>query len=128
MTLVGKIVQAGLGPLVTVGTLGLLGAFLPARLVSATSPPPAPVSSTWTNLAPATSPPARFAAAMTYDAATGTVVMFGGSPNDSLTAQSYGDTWTWDGTSWTSATPPSPANSPAPRAGARLVYDAVHRQ
>jgi hypothetical protein len=33
---------------------------------------------TWTRQAPAASPPARSRAAMAYDAATGTVVMFGG--------------------------------------------------
>ena len=47
--------------------------------------------STWTQQAPATSPPGYFAATG-YDAATASVVLFGGeaSPGAPL-----GDTWTW---------------------------------
>src|ERR1700690_1136285 len=45
---------------------------------------------------------------MTYDAATGTVVLFGG-----LGGKRYlGDTWTWDGTTWTQQ---HPAAHPVPR-------------
>ena len=50
--------------------------------------------STWTQQHPATSPPpARFEAAMTYDTATGTAVLFGGG---SRHVNNYlSDTWTW---------------------------------
>src|SRR5690242_14799971 len=51
---------------------GVPGLSRPAAL--ATSSP----ALTWTKQAPATSPPARWAASMAYDAATGTVVLFGG--------------------------------------------------
>jgi hypothetical protein len=42
------------------------------------------------------------------------IVLFGGSANgiDSGPAFDYGDTWTWDGASWTQL---SPLNSPSPR-------------
>jgi len=49
--------------------------------------------STWTQQSPATSPPARFGAAMAYDAATGNVVMFGGF--ETTAVQPRGDTWIW---------------------------------
>jgi len=51
---------------------------------------------------------------MTYDAANGTVVLFGGV--------GLHDTWTWDGTNWTR---PFPANSPSGRAAGAMAYDAA---
>jgi hypothetical protein len=45
---------------------------------------------------------------MAYDAATGTVVLFGGFGSSSL----LGDTWTWNGTTWTQQ---HPATSPSAR-------------
>jgi hypothetical protein len=45
---------------------------------------------TWTKQHPATSPQGRAAAAMAYDAATGTAVLFGGGNGGS-----FGDTWIW---------------------------------
>jgi len=47
--------------------------------------------STWTQQAPASHPAARFDAGSAYDAATGTVVLFGGLANNAA----LGDTWTW---------------------------------
>jgi len=44
----------------------------------------------WTRQAPATSPSARYGASMAYDAATGTITLFGGD-----TAKLLADTWTW---------------------------------
>ena len=74
---------------------------------------------TWTRQAPATSPGARDFAAMAYDAATGTAVLFGGQNS---TGRVLGDTWTWDGTTWTKQ---HPAASPRPRFGAVMAYDAA---
>jgi hypothetical protein len=45
----------------------------------------------WTEQQPAASPPAREAGAMAYDAATGTVVLFGGGDP----VRTFDDTWTW---------------------------------
>jgi hypothetical protein len=55
--------------------------------VAGTGPSP---GLTWTKQAPAASPPAGESAVMAYDAATGTVVMFGGFDGNFLA-----DTWTW---------------------------------
>ena len=46
----------------------------------------------WTKQAPAASPPARSAASMAYDAATGNVVLFGGTGS---AFRVQGDTWSW---------------------------------
>ncbi|HVX21247.1 MAG TPA: fibronectin type III domain-containing protein [Acidimicrobiales bacterium] len=74
---------------------------------------------TWTEQHPATSPPARTGASMAYDAATGTVVLFGGLD---ITENGLGDTWTWDGTDWTEQ---HPATSPPARTGAAMADDAA---
>jgi hypothetical protein len=60
--------------------------------------------------------------AMTYDAATGQVLLFGGMW---FSSHELGETWTWDGTSWTKQ---SPVHRPSPRRGATLVYDASTRR
>jgi len=73
---------------------------------------------TWTEQHPATSPPGRWGAAMAYDAATGTVVLFGGNGQRGY----LGDTWTWDGTTWTNQ---APATSPPTRTFAYMTYDAA---
>src|SRR6202035_5580108 len=46
-------------------------------------------------------PPARTGAAMAFDAANGTVVLFGGNGR----SRSLGDTWIWDGSAWAQAHP-----------------------
>jgi len=47
----------------------------------------------WTKQAPAATPPGLFVTKMAYDAATGSVVMFGGvNPSNSIVD---GGTWTW---------------------------------
>jgi hypothetical protein len=56
---------------------------------------------------------------MTYDAAHGQVVMFGGFG----AGGDLNDTWLWNGTNWTQA---NPANSPSPRSAEPMVYDAAH--
>jgi hypothetical protein len=74
--------------------------------------------STWTKQAPKTSPPGRDEASMAYDAASGTVVLFGGSHPDGL----LGDTWTWHGHTWTEQ---ALVTNPHARAGASMAYDAA---
>jgi hypothetical protein len=54
---------------------------------------------------------------MAYDAATGNVVLFGGL---SRFNHMLGDTWVWDGTTWTQQ---APAASPSARDFAPMVYD-----
>jgi Galactose oxidase, central domain len=69
----------------------------------------------WLLLHPATSPSPRHNADMIYDAATQSVILFGGYDGHYL-----GDTWSWNGTTWTQL---SPATSPSPRDGESFVYD-----
>lgn len=67
----------------------------------------------------AATPPARYHAAMAYDVARGEVVLFGGEagtdPGDAL-----GDTWTWDGRTWSQRTG---SVGPTALTGAVAVYD-----
>jgi len=78
----------------------------------------------WTRLGPVdrTSPwpPARSEAAMSYDAARGRLVLFGGYSTTDLT-----DTWEWDGTSWVEVE--SLSGSP-PARGRAITYDPVRRR
>jgi len=80
--------------------------------------------SDWVKQAPATSPSKRWRAAMTYDPATGNVVLFGGQAGSgqSPKVHSLGDTWTWNGSTWTKRTP---ATSPPARQLASLTFDAA---
>jgi len=85
---------------------------------------------TWTALAPPTSPPARTNHAM---ATLGNkVVLFGGTPtamrfyDPSLPAPAgEGDTWTWDGTTWTelapSTSPPARMNHAMATLGNKVI-------
>src|SRR5205823_3848227 len=72
----------------------------------------------WVELSPANSPPARSYLAMTYDAASRKVIVFGGFDGTTY----LNDTWTFDGISWTQV-----AVSPSPpvRANAQMAYDSV---
>src|SRR5215470_17561644 len=70
--------------------------------------------------APAASPPGRRCASMAYDAATSNVVLFSGEGFASY----LGDTWTWDGSTWTKQ---APAASPSAREFAPMAYDAATR-
>jgi hypothetical protein len=76
---------------------------------------------TWAQQFPPVSPPARQFdnPSMTYDAATQTVLIFGGNSSSG----DLGDTWTWNGVAktWTQH---FPAASPSPRRTA-LAYDAL---
>jgi hypothetical protein len=73
---------------------------------------------TWTKQHPAVHPSTRTQAAAAYDAATSSVVLFGGKGTSS--GFLLGDTWTWDGTSWTKQ---APVSSPSARDGAAMAYD-----
>jgi Bacterial Ig-like domain (group 2)/Abnormal spindle-like microcephaly-assoc'd, ASPM-SPD-2-Hydin/Galactose oxidase, central domain/Protein of unknown function (DUF1573) len=79
----------------------------------------------WSQLSPANSPTAREGPAMAYDAATGTVVLFGGTTGLFGTGGvDLNDTWIWDGTAWTQVFPPI---SPPGRRfdGQGMAYDAI---
>src|SRR5580765_8837544 len=75
----------------------------------------------WTPIAPVTSPPARAAAAMTYDLFYNRLVLFGGVGGSNGMTQ-FNDTWTFDGTNWTQQ---SPANSPPAKFYTDIVFDST---
>ncbi|HUQ07326.1 MAG TPA: kelch repeat-containing protein [Kofleriaceae bacterium] len=77
------------------------------------------VSATWTRLTPTTSPPARYGHSMAYDPTRQRVVLFGGRTGPT-NADLLGDTWEFDGTTWTQRTVVTP---PTPRSDAAMVYD-----
>ncbi len=77
---------------------------------------------TWTQQLPATSPPARTDASMAYDPVTHQVLLFAGDAEEN-SSEVLGDTWAWDGSSWTQL---FPATSPPARWRASMVYDPVN--
>src|SRR6476620_746277 len=76
---------------------------------------------TWTQLTPAVSPPARSYLAMTYDEASGKVLVFGGFAGSGY----LNDTWTFDGSTWTKV---DTAVSPTARAASQMAYDRKTRK
>ena len=102
-----RFVIIGTAALAGCGVLGLVPDTVQASSLQA---------ATWTQQAPATSPPARIDAAMAYDAATGSAVLFGGYDGH----HGLDDTWTWNGTTWTQE---HPAVHPPNRVGASMAYD-----
>jgi hypothetical protein len=94
--------------------LGVVGALSPA--VASASPQQQPLN--WTKLTPPVRPYAREGQSMAYDAATNTVVLFGGAALSCC----LGDTWTWDGTTWTKQ---DVVVHPTARTLAAMAYDAA---
>jgi hypothetical protein len=87
----------------------------PTVAALAPSPPPIALPS-----APPIRPSARDDAAMAYDSADDSVILFGGLVIDSEGLNALGDTWSWDGTRWTEL---HPTASPPALSGALLGYD-----
>jgi len=73
--------------------------------------------SNWTMRSPGTSPIARLAHAMVWDAARSQVVLFGG---DDANSDALADTWVWDGLNWTQKLPQT---NPPPRVAHAMAYD-----
>lgn len=72
----------------------------------------------WRTIDRGTGPSGRSGAAMDFEPASGTVILFGGTD-----ANGYlDDTWRWNGLGWTRL---NPRNRPAPRAGAAFTIDPV---
>jgi hypothetical protein len=78
--------------------------------------------SAWTEQFPANSPSPRTVGAMTYDAAHGQVVLFGGQDQFNVYLD---ETWTWDGSNWTKQ---HPAHSPTKVFSPGMAYDAARHQ
>ena len=80
-----------------------------------------PKTERWTELKPASSPPARYYHAMAYDQSRDRVVVFGGVSGAPPWPQSMlNDTWEWDGRKWTLR---NTSSSPQARHGHRMVFD-----
>jgi hypothetical protein len=69
----------------------------------------------WHRLLPATAPSARVPGGLAWSSANNALLLYGGS--DGTTR---GDTWTWNGTTWTQL---APAITPPPRGGMVLAQD-----
>lgn len=74
-----------------------------------------PDTRNWTQLSPATSPPARAGAKMVYDHVRQRMVLFGGFDG----TNSAGDTWEYDGTTWAQVA----TTGPAARQQHGMVFD-----
>ncbi len=74
----------------------------------------------WTQLNPGSGPSARMAAALAYDRLGG-LVLFGGFVNGGPGTE-LGDTWSWDGTSWSGQ---FSATAPTARSFATMALDNV---
>jgi len=93
------------------------GAAMLATAIPASAQAPT-LQAGWAQQSPGTVPPGRSAPGLVYDAAAGQMVMFGGSD--------LNDTWLWDGTNWTNATPAS--GNPLARRNMSMAYDAAANQ
>ena len=72
----------------------------------------------WSLLTTSVSPPARFYSAMTWDAADGYLLLFGGNSSSGF----LNDTWSYLNGSWTQI---STSTVPGARAGAAMTYDSA---
>ncbi len=80
----------------------------------------------WIQKSPTTSPSARSGHAMGFDSGHGQVILFGGYDVDpSGNNIALNDTWLWDGSKWSQA---SPQTSPPARSGVAMAYDSIHGQ
>jgi hypothetical protein len=79
--------------------------------------------SNWIALAPAVRPSQRQAHSMVFDPQQGAVVLFGG--RGTLASQMFGDTWHWNGTTWTQMVTTS---TPPARASASIAIDPATSQ
>jgi hypothetical protein len=75
-------------------------------------------SGSWQQRATTAFPPVRFGHAMAFDRARGRTVMFGGRTRTGTIF--LGDTWEWDGTTWS---PRTPAAAPSARMGHAMAFD-----
>ncbi len=77
---------------------------------------------TWTNLAPATSPPGRSHHGMVYDESRDRVVLFGGCTSANCASSPTDETWEFDGVTWEQIT----AAAPDARYRPNMAYDPVN--
>jgi hypothetical protein len=76
--------------------------------------------SAWTELS-ATGPSGRESHAMAFDSARGQIVLFGGGNVVNNAANILGDTWEWNGSTWTQVA----STGPSPREGHAMAFDSA---
>jgi hypothetical protein len=69
-------------------------------------------------------PEARFPAAFAYDPVRQNLLLFGGHAFDAQGIATFGDTWTWDGTSWQEIL----AQGPSARDGADAIFSLLSNE
>jgi len=74
----------------------------------------------WNQANPSASPSARIEPAMAFDTSSDKTVLFGGADIGGFPPTNFNDTWTWDGTDWSPATPTS---TPGGRYFAGMAHD-----
>lgn len=74
-------------------------------------------------LAATEGPAPRTLHGLAYDGARRRVVLFGGTSELSPDTPAHGDTWEWDGTTWTR----SDVEGPSPRDQVAMAYDPVQQ-
>jgi hypothetical protein len=116
----GRMLGSGWSRALRVGAAVLAAVGVVGVVPPVASASPRQQALTWTELSPPVKPGPRDDQAMAYDAATGTVVLFGGYLKG---VYPIGDTWTWDGTTWTEQSVAVHPNAPA--CGATMAYDAA---
>jgi hypothetical protein len=77
----------------------------------------------WTMMVPSSAPSARTFVQMSYDLTRNVTVLFGGT--DLGTLNNFADTWEWNGTNWTSA---SPVTVPGSRDSYATTFDIARGQ
>jgi len=76
----------------------------------------------WVQAPTPTAPPARWDAGLAFDGNCGRAVLFGGG--DATWATNFGDSWAWNGTSWSQLT----GGAPTPRHSPAMAHDAQRGQ
>ncbi|MFT3698509.1 MAG: hypothetical protein QM831_35520 [Kofleriaceae bacterium] len=72
-----------------------------------------------------TGPTPRYGARMAWDTVTHTTLLFGGNTSSTSTRAELGDTWAWNGTSWTHL---SPTTNPPARDNQAMASNPAHGQ
>ncbi|MGE3172022.1 MAG: hypothetical protein AB7O97_05300 [Planctomycetota bacterium] len=78
----------------------------------------------WTQRNPLNAPPARASAAMAYDALRQRAVVFGGFQPSGSGSPYHGDTWEWDGATWSQR----PIAGPSSRTYHAMAWDAARQK
>lgn len=79
----------------------------------------------WTEVTPVTGPRSRWSHGAAFDEDLGVMILFGGLAGPDSSDFELGDTWAWDGFTWTQL---QPATSPVPRDAFGMTWDGTRRR